>query len=68
MQDALGIILAMLASEITAVTGKTPSEHYAQLTDRFGAPAYARVDAPATREESLDRRRSAHGLFTLGAA
>lgn len=49
--DKDGIILALLASEITAVTGRTPSQHYAELTDRFGAPAYARVDAPATREE-----------------
>ncbi|MET8169480.1 phosphoglucomutase (alpha-D-glucose-1,6-bisphosphate-dependent) [Streptomyces sp. NPDC005329] len=49
--DKDGIILALLASEITAVTGKTPSEHYAALTDRFGSPAYARIDAPATREE-----------------
>ncbi|MFI0809300.1 phosphoglucomutase (alpha-D-glucose-1,6-bisphosphate-dependent) [Streptomyces echinatus] len=49
--DKDGIILALLASEITAVTGKTPSEHYAGLTARFGAPAYARVDAPATREQ-----------------
>lgn len=49
--DKDGIILALLASEITAVTGKTPSEHYAALTARFGEPAYARIDAPATREE-----------------
>ncbi|KQX61332.1 phosphoglucomutase (alpha-D-glucose-1,6-bisphosphate-dependent) [Streptomyces sp. Root1310] len=49
--DKDGVILALLASEITAVTGKTPSEHYAVLTDRFGSPAYARIDAPATREE-----------------
>ncbi|MDX2602472.1 phosphoglucomutase (alpha-D-glucose-1,6-bisphosphate-dependent) [Streptomyces caniscabiei] len=49
--DKDGIILALLASEITAVTGKTPSQHYALLTERFGAPAYARVDAPASREE-----------------
>ncbi|MFD9438289.1 phosphoglucomutase (alpha-D-glucose-1,6-bisphosphate-dependent) [Streptomyces sp. NPDC060006] len=49
--DKDGIILALLASEITAVTGKTPSEHYAALTTRFGDPAYARIDAPATREE-----------------
>ncbi|MDN3263092.1 phosphoglucomutase (alpha-D-glucose-1,6-bisphosphate-dependent) [Streptomyces sp. CSDS2] len=49
--DKDGIILALLAAEITAVTGKTPSEHYAGLTDRFGAPAYARIDAPATREQ-----------------
>lgn len=49
--DKDGILLALLASEITAVTGSTPSQHYAALADRFGAPAYARVDAPATRQE-----------------
>ncbi len=49
--DKDGILLALLASEITAVTGKTPSEHYAALTARFGEPAYARIDAPASREE-----------------
>ncbi|MEU7894941.1 phosphoglucomutase (alpha-D-glucose-1,6-bisphosphate-dependent) [Nonomuraea sp. NPDC049152] len=49
--DKDGIILALLASEILAVTGSSPSEHYASLTSRFGSPAYARVDAPASREE-----------------
>jgi len=49
--DKDGIILALLASEITAVTGKTPSQLYAGLTEKFGAPAYARIDAPASREE-----------------
>ena len=49
--DKDGILLALLASEITAVTGKTPSEHYRELTARFGEPAYARIDAPATREQ-----------------
>ncbi|MFF3749345.1 phosphoglucomutase (alpha-D-glucose-1,6-bisphosphate-dependent) [Streptomyces sp. NPDC002018] len=49
--DKDGIILALLASEILAVTGRTPSEHYATLTGRFGAPAYARIDAPATPAE-----------------
>ncbi|MFG2937448.1 phosphoglucomutase (alpha-D-glucose-1,6-bisphosphate-dependent) [Streptomyces sp. NPDC048282] len=49
--DKDGILLALLASEITAVTDRTPSEHYAGLTARFGEPAYARIDAPATREE-----------------
>ncbi|MFI1990371.1 phosphoglucomutase (alpha-D-glucose-1,6-bisphosphate-dependent) [Actinoplanes sp. NPDC020271] len=49
--DKDGIILDLLASEILAVTGRTPSRHYAELTERFGAPAYARIDAPATREE-----------------
>jgi phosphoglucomutase len=49
--DKDGIILCLLASEILAVTGKSPSEHYRELTERFGAPAYARVDSPATREQ-----------------
>src|SRR5260370_4657274 len=47
--DKDGIILALLASEITAVTGETPSRAYDSLTDRYGAPAYARGDTPATR-------------------
>ena len=49
--DKDGILLALLASEIQAVTGKSPSEHYAELTEKYGAPAYARVDAPASRAE-----------------
>ncbi len=49
--DKDGIILALLAAEIQAVTGTSPSQHYVQLTRQFGAPAYARVDAPATREQ-----------------
>ncbi len=49
--DKDGIILALLASEILATTGKSPSQHYDELTARYGEPAYARVDAPATREQ-----------------
>jgi len=49
--DKDGIIAALLASEILAVTGASPSVHYRSLTERFGDPAYARVDAPATREQ-----------------
>jgi phosphoglucomutase len=49
--DKDGIILALLASEITAVTGQTPAERYRELTARLGDPAYARIDAPATREQ-----------------
>ena len=49
--DKDGIIAALLASEILATTGRTPSQHYAQLTEHFGSPVYARVDAPATREQ-----------------
>ena len=43
--------MALLASEILAVTGKTPSQHYADLVERHGDPAYARIDAPANREQ-----------------
>jgi len=49
--DKDGILLALLASEITAVTGETPSELYRGLTARYGEPAYARIDSPATREQ-----------------
>ncbi|MBO0827284.1 MAG: alpha-D-glucose phosphate-specific phosphoglucomutase [Streptosporangiales bacterium] len=49
--DKDGILLCLLASELAAVTGKTPSVRYRELTGRFGDPAYARVDAAATREE-----------------
>jgi phosphoglucomutase len=46
--DKDGILLGLLAAEITAVTGKDPGEHYRALTERFGAPVYERIDAPAT--------------------
>ncbi|MCW3845454.1 phosphoglucomutase, partial [Micromonospora yasonensis] len=49
--DKDGILLCLLASEIIATTGKTPSQHWTELAERFGAPAYARIDAPASREE-----------------
>ncbi|MEV5604962.1 phosphoglucomutase (alpha-D-glucose-1,6-bisphosphate-dependent) [Streptomyces sp. NPDC052299] len=49
--DKDGILLALLASEIQAVTGESPSRRYAALTARFGEPAYARIDAPADREQ-----------------
>ncbi|TVZ06833.1 alpha-D-glucose phosphate-specific phosphoglucomutase [Trebonia kvetii] len=49
--DKDGIILALLASEITAVTGQTPSQLYDGLTKQYGAPVYARVDTPATRDQ-----------------
>lgn len=49
--DKDGILLALLAAEIQAVTGASPSERYERLTERHGSPAYARVDAPASREE-----------------
>lgn len=49
--DKDGIILALLASEILAVTGTTPSQRYAELAERYGSPTYARIDAPADREQ-----------------
>ena len=55
--DKDGIILALLASEITAVTGRSPSELYRELTARYGDPAYARIDTAASRaqKEALAR-------------
>jgi phosphoglucomutase len=49
--DKDGILLALLASEILAVTGKSPSQLYAELTEQFGDPVYQRVDAVATKEQ-----------------
>ncbi len=49
--DKDGIILNLLAAEITARTGRDPGEHYADLTNRFGSPVYERIDAPASPEE-----------------
>ncbi|MCI5223246.1 MAG: alpha-D-glucose phosphate-specific phosphoglucomutase, partial [Candidatus Electrothrix sp. AR4] len=49
--DKDGIILNLLAAEITARTGRDPGEHYKELTEQFGAPIYARIDAPATPEQ-----------------
>ncbi|CAN5274225.1 phosphoglucomutase (alpha-D-glucose-1,6-bisphosphate-dependent) [soil metagenome] len=49
--DKDGIILNLLAAEITASTGKNPSEHYEELESKFGSPVYERLDAPASLEE-----------------
>ncbi|PFG29303.1 phosphoglucomutase (alpha-D-glucose-1,6-bisphosphate-dependent) [Paramicrobacterium agarici] len=49
--DKDGILLCLLAAEIRAVTGKSPSQLYAGLTQRFGDPAYRRVDAPASPQQ-----------------
>ncbi|MCB0950380.1 MAG: phosphoglucomutase (alpha-D-glucose-1,6-bisphosphate-dependent) [Mycobacterium sp.] len=49
--DKDGIILALLASEMLAVTGSTPSQRYAELAEKYGAPTYARIDAPADRDQ-----------------
>ena len=49
--DKDGIIMDLLAAEITAKTGKTPSDHYHELEKVFGSPVYERLDAPATYDE-----------------
>jgi len=49
--DKDGIILNLLAAEITAKTGRDPGEHYRDMTGKFGAPIYARIDAPASIEQ-----------------
>ena len=49
--DKDGIILALLASEILAVTGTSPSQRYEALAEKYGAPTYARIDAPADRDQ-----------------
>ena len=49
--DKDGLILGLLAAEMTARTGKDPGQHYNELTAKYGAPVYQRIDAPATKEE-----------------
>jgi phosphoglucomutase len=55
--DKDGILLCLLAAEILAVTGSSPSERYRELGERFGDSAYARVDAPATRVQKATLAR-----------
>src|SRR5262249_55834653 len=49
--DKDGLIMDLLAAEITAVTGRDPGEHYRELAAKFGAPSYMRIDAAATPEQ-----------------
>ncbi len=49
--DKDGIIMHLLAAEITALTGKTPQEHYELLTEQFGSPFYSRIDAPVSPKQ-----------------
>ncbi|MBM6623329.1 alpha-D-glucose phosphate-specific phosphoglucomutase [Micrococcaceae bacterium RIT802] len=62
--DKDGLLLALLASEIQAVTGASPSEHYARLTADFGSPAYARIDAAASREQKAALAKLSAGDVT----
>jgi len=57
--DKDGILLALLAAEITAVTGKDPGEHYRALTAELGTPYYTRIDAPATPAQKTRLRKLA---------
>ena len=57
--DKDGILLALLAAEITAVTGKDPGEHYRRLTADLGTPSYTRIDAPATPAQKARLRKLA---------
>ena len=55
--DKDGIILNLLAAEITAITGRDPGEHYRSLTEQFGDPVYERMDVPATRAQKFALER-----------
>jgi len=55
--DKDGLIMNLLAAEITARTGRDLGEHYRDLEQQFGAPCYTRIDAPATAEQKTRRAR-----------
>ncbi|HQZ47444.1 MAG TPA: phosphoglucomutase, alpha-D-glucose phosphate-specific, partial [Microbacteriaceae bacterium] len=65
--DKDGILLCLLAAEILAVTGKTPSQRYAELEAEFGASVYERVDAPATPAQKAALARLAPEAVTASA-
>src|SRR6202167_1081163 len=62
--DKDGLIMDLLAAEITARTGKDPGEHYKGLTARFGTPLYTRIDAPATPEQKAKLKELAPEAVT----
>jgi phosphoglucomutase len=55
--DKDGILLCLLAAEITAVTGRDPGEHYREITTRLGAPVYSRIDTPCSPAEKAGFKR-----------
>jgi phosphoglucomutase len=57
--DKDGLIMDLLAAEITARTGKDPGEHYQEMTAEFGTPYYTRIDAPATLEQKAKLQKLA---------
>ena len=60
--DKDGPLLALLAAEITARTGRDPGEHYREITAQFGESYYTRIDAPATPEQKNRLERPLHGF------
>jgi len=62
--DKDGIIMDLLACEITAATGKDPARLYEELEDRFGSPAYERIDAPATAKQKTVLKELAPEMIT----
>ena len=61
--DKDGMILTLLSAEILATTGRDPGEHYQELTEKFGAPIYARIDAPADAEQrTILKKLSPHDV------
>ena len=62
--DKDGIILNLLAAEITAVTGQDPSQHYQALTEQFGDPIYRRLDAPATPAQKAALKKLSPDMVT----
>ncbi|MDX1530044.1 MAG: phosphoglucomutase (alpha-D-glucose-1,6-bisphosphate-dependent) [Rhodothermales bacterium] len=65
--DKDGIILALLAAEITAVTGEDPGTHYRALEARYGSPVYRRTDAPATRDQKAALKALSDDAVTADA-
>ncbi len=62
--DKDGIVMDLLAAEITAATGRDPAEHYRELTARFGEPVYERLDAPATKPQKAALARLSPDMVT----
>ena len=65
--DKDGIIMDLLAAEITAKTGKDPAEHYTALTKRYGEPVYERLDAPATKAQKAALSKLSPDLVTVSS-
>ncbi|MGA7878421.1 MAG: phosphoglucomutase (alpha-D-glucose-1,6-bisphosphate-dependent) [Desulfoferrobacter sp.] len=64
--DKDGIIMDLLAAEITAKTGRDPGEHYQLLTEKFGHPIYERIDKPATSQQKAILKELSPGRITAG--